>query len=252
MPKRLYAQTYEKNTNYGRLKKPKYVSGFPKNIGKMKLAGLVKRMISSKAEAKEVLTSLTSTLNATQSNVILISGVAEGTDYNQRVGRSVSHKYIQIRVIINQQPQSAAANTFGDAGFWSIVLDRQPNGALSSFTNIYDTSAGAAVPGLAFRNTALYQDRFIVLAREEWSTGSTVTGNVGSTGGSGAAPYVCERFVDLTKKIGRDGQQKFNGTDATISSINEGALLFVVASSNSTANVPISVIGNAKYRFTDM
>lgn len=213
------------------------------------LNAMVKKAIGRVAEAKEILQDLGNTFNATQTYVALLNGVAEGTDYTNRVGRSVNHKYVEVSIgIINSLANTATATvSSGDYGFWSIVYDRQPNGALAAFSDIFD-----GANGLAHRVTSKNQDRFKIIAREEWAVGGNFQPITAGVGGSGAQPYHIRRFIDLSKLKGNDAKAKYQGTSAAITDIDEGALLFVAASSLTTAADNSVMVVNIKYRFTDM
>lgn len=226
-------------------------------------AGLVKKAIARMAEAKEITTTISENLYsasgsiATNTSVTLIDGVAEGTDEFQRIGKKVTHKQLEVSINIvqsgNQNTSTANPPAVWDAGFWAIVLDRQPNLALPGFGTIFDVSSGSltyADAGLAMRLTTGYQDRFVIVAREEWSTTSPL---------GGGDPYHMKKFIDLAKILkGRDKTVNFSGTDATIGSINYGALYFVVAQSNPNVSGGTSagdgtfVNANMKWNYTDM
>lgn len=212
----------------------------------------VRQIIGSAAEKKEVLTVLSNTFNATQSFVTLCTSVPTGTDYNTRVGRSANHMYIEVNLVVTMEADVTSTDaTYGDAGFWAIVFDRQPNGSTPAFSDIYDVSNGNP-PGTAFRSTFNYQDRFKVLANENWQAGSVVKGVAVTGGGTGTAPYRCSRFVDLSRLKGQDGKIKFSGSGSGISNIDEGAIFFVFASTFSTSTQTGKYTGMAKWRFVDL
>lgn len=222
----------------------KDVSQYMDMASKKSRAMARKRVYNRLPELKEKITESTGTLYAaTLANgtlVSLINGVAEGADSNNRIGRKITHAYLDCKIII----KNFAAGSICDAGFWAIVLDRQPNGSLPAFSDIYDL-ATTSVAGLAPKNTLLYQDRFQVLATDTWSINA-------AAGGTG--PYFCHRYVDLSKLTGRDRTAQFNGIAATIGDLNSGSIYFVCADANtSTTSVTgSSVDGVFKYRFYDM
>lgn len=218
----------------------------PRLAPRLNLA-MVRKAIGRVAEAKENLDDFNTTFNAAQTAVVLLNGVAEGTDYNQRIGRSMTHKYVEVS--IGMHSIGATTNTAypGDYGFWAIVLDRQPNGALAVFGDIFD-----GANGLAHRVTSKNQDRFLIIAREEWAVGGNFTPVAATIGASGAVPYHMRRFVDLSKLKNKDRSTKFQNTSNGIADIDEGALLFVAASTLSTAASNVLLNCNTKYRFTDV
>lgn len=211
-------------------------------VNKAALNLMVRRAIGSAAESKEVLNAFANTFNATQTYVKCLNLVAEGNDYNTRIGRSINHKYIECDVAL--YCQTSGSGNVGDFGFWAIVIDRQPQGSLASFSDIFDGSNG-----IAHRVTNQNQDRFKILAREEYAVG----GNASSaTATAGAVPYHLRRYIDLSRLKGTDAKTKFQGTGGTISDIDGVAILFVAASYLTTAAVNTLLFANVKYRFTDL
>lgn len=225
--------------------------------GGSKLVRLIKKVINSDAEKKEILTSLNTNANATATFVILVNGTAQGVAYNQRVGLEATHAYIEVSIGIINNPNFATNTTGpygGDFGFWALVLDRQPNGAAPIYTDIFDNSAGTAAAGTDFRITTTNQDRFKIISRNEWAVGCA-TGNPSSGAViaiTGAPPYHVKEYIDLSKLGGKDQKSNFSGTGATIASIDSGALFFVWASSTSDADNNTTLYGQCKYRFTDV
>lgn len=188
-------------------------------------------------ERKEVVTYVNASVNQqTPSYIVsLVNGVSQGTDTTNRIGRKVTHNYIEIKALIT------AFTGVSDAGFWSLVLDRQGDGSTPAFTDIYDTST-VTVGGLAPRNTLVNQDRFLILASEDYrTTGTTID-----------VPYYMKRFVDLRNVQGNDRTMNFNSTGAAAADINHGAIWFVCASASALSASPTSVKCGLKYRFTDV
>ena len=171
----------------------------------------------------------------TASTVSLINAIITGTDTNNRIGRKLTHRSCNMKVLISQ----SANCTNGDTGFWAVVLDRQPNGALAAFSDIFDTTPGSTL-GLAEKNVKLYQDRFKILAMETWIVGPVGQGD----------PYRKDRWIDLSKLKGPDATANYNGTGGTIADLNNGALLFVSAQ-NASSSPQVTVAYNANYRYTD-
>lgn len=211
---------------------------------------MVAKVLANRAEAKEVVTNISATLtNETAATQVVkaINLVAEGNDYNTRVGRKITHKYCEINIVV-YNVGGAGVLSVGDAGFWSVVLDLQPNGALPLFADIYESTI-LNNAGTAFKNTRLYQDRFRVLAHEDWTVECCQT----TTVSLGASPYRIKRYIDMSKLTGKDATGNFNGTGATIGDFNSGALLFIFASSLSGTGVSTTnLVAQSKYRFTDV
>lgn len=219
-----------------------------------KLANFIKAVVQGQAEKKEAFFTLASTLAATQTAVVLINGIAQGNTEITRIGDEVKHAYVEINLFISNLVTANTAGPFtGDCGFWAVVLDRQPNGALAAFGDMFDTSiAGSA--GLDFRITTKNQNRFKIISRNEWCVGCSQVDNAAQgLFVTGAQPYHIKEFIDLSKLQGEDKSVHFNvGTTNAITAIDTGALLFVVAATTSDADNITTVIGQSKYRFTDI
>jgi len=213
------------------------------------MVNLVKKVIQQQAEKKEVaVANMSGTLNATQSYLNLLSGVAQGTTHLTRVGDEIRHCYLEINLFIYNTGTDATVG-YGDCGFWAIVLDRGIQGTAPIFTNIFDDSIGGQ-QGLDFRSTTNgLEDRFKIIRREEWCIGETQTG-----GSIGVNPgYHIKEFIDLSNLGDDDGVQKFNsGSTASSTAIGANAIYFVIASARSSAQNVTTVVGQAKYRFTDV
>lgn len=230
-------------SNYASTSYP-YVSqkkSYPKKYNKKYNKGMVtynqvKSMIKheeqNSREKKEVDTIGNDTLSAGGATVLL-NGVIEGLDYNMRIGRSITHAYLQMDILI----QLAAAQTIGDNGQFSIVLDRQPNGGLAAFNQIYDVTTASA--GVAFRNTGLYTDRFKVIKTFEYNLSTT-----------GPDTLHVREYVPLYKMLRHlDAETKFLNTTAAIASIATNSILLVYGCSIVANQSAIS--WNIRYRFTD-
>lgn len=221
------------------------------------LATKVKRILRNDAESKEVLTSVSFLANATRTNCTatsptLLNGMAQGLTGTTRVGLEVTHAYLEVDLMIyNNLIDSNTGPLVGDAGFWAIVLDRQPN-STATFATMFDNSL-AIGEGTDFRITTTNQDRFKIVSRNEWSVGCAGTFNAGvPVIVSGAQPYHVKEYIDLSKMHGLDQKTNYLDNGGTIVSIDSGALYFVFASTTSDANNNTQCLGQAKYRFKDI
>lgn len=219
-------------------------------LSQKRATAMVRSAMNRIAESKEIATTVSGNFYvtagslATTSGVTLLNAVAEGTDEFQRIGKKVSHKQLELSINI----QNAGTGLSGwDAGFWGIVLDRQPNGAVPLFSDIFDVGSGSltfANAGIAMRNTTTFQDRFVILKRCEYGIGSSNNGI-----------YHVKEYLDLAKQLkGRDKTTAFSGTTAVVTSIDYGALYFVVGVSNpnTISSSYTQVAFNAKWKFTDL
>lgn len=213
-----------------------YSKVYKKKTERRNYRPLISRLLP---ESKEVITAAATVLyGGTTANgvtVALLNGIAEGLDYNNRIGRKIRAKYVDCSI-------SVETGNNGDYGFWAIVLDRQPTGSVPAFTDIFDT-AGTDV-GLAPKNTNIYQDRFLLLAREEFAIGINTQ----------CPPYHVKRYVSMSKLQGRDATCNFSSSAATIAAINNGAVYIVAAAgdNSSAALTGTTFKFTTKYRFTDV
>ena len=105
-------------------------------------------------------------------DTVLINGVQQGTGITHRLGSVINQHLLDIN--IDTSYPSSGAGTM--SGFWAIVLDRQPNGTVASFSDIFDmhfaTIRGQGDgAGNAFTRYDT-GDRYQVLIQERWATGS--------------------------------------------------------------------------------
>lgn len=176
-----------------------------------------------------------------------VSLVGQGTGASQRIGLKSIHESLHIKLSI--MPDSAATTeVYPDHGFWSIVLDRQPNQALATFSDMYNSS-GMGV-GYAMKRFQVNQQRFKVLCSEPWSLAGQGTSG---TNASGPQPYWIDKWINLRKILGGpDMCQCFHGTGTTIVDVGSNALILVITQGN-VSNVSTSAIRwrfLVKYGFT--
>lgn len=157
--------------------------------------------------------------------IILVNGVATGTDYNNRIGRETAMKSIYLRLTgSNTVDQTAALRIM-------LVYDKQPNGVLPAITDVL-TAADILSP-----NNLNNKDRFITLSDQDKQI---------STAGDRGFTHV------VYKKVGLPCQ--FSGTGATIASISTGAvyiILIPILTSSGAVTGNFAVGYNVRTRFTD-
>ena len=94
--------------------------------------------------------------------ITLIATVAQGTSVNQRVGKKIQWKSMQIRGTVQ-----ANATTVSNNSAWLIVYDRRPTGSLPAITDVLSSATA-----ISFTNDA-NSGRFQILKR--WN--DTILGN---------------------------------------------------------------------------
>lgn len=191
---------------------------------------LVVRELNKQAESKEITTYFNTNTNTT-GTVYVLNSVAEGTDYNNRIGRKIRSLQIQCDWTI----YTTNTTFIPDSGFVALVLDKQPDGTGTGFGNIFDTSANNA--GQAFRNTYQYPDRFKVMWIEHFAISS-------------AGP-ACQKFRKFHKV--REDMQDVSFPGSTATSPNTNAWYVCFGSVNPSSGSLLTYISfNCKYQFKDM
>lgn len=231
-------------------KKRKLSETQSKNVYPKITSQALTRAINSRAEKKynDLFINDSTTLALGSSNGVLygLNFIAEGIESNQRIGKSVTHSYLELDIQFQVATQAIQAAQVG-AAFpvrYSIVFDRQPNGAAPAFTDIYDN---ATITNLTqtYRNVSKFPDRFLVLKSESFDIvlGQTILKK--------------RVYLQLNKILkGRDSETKYNGTTAAVASLSHGTLLLAVCCDvGSTtavgAGVCVFQVGS-RYRYTDM
>jgi len=168
--------------------------------------------------------------------------VAQGQDYNSRVGRKILIKSVYVRGTIFPQNAGGLAepNTVARC---LLIWDLQPNnGPIPNLSDIFQQYA--AGPTNIFNSSSLmnlnYRERFVVLWDKEYTLGQ-VTAAI-------ANGESC-RVVKKYKKVGLS--VTYSGVAAlTIGEIATGALHLVVLG-DATAGTAAQLTGVARIRFTD-
>jgi hypothetical protein len=195
-----------------------------------KINALVKSALQRNAETKE--NNTISALGVIPSNgtTIGLNSIIEGIDYNQRIGRTITSKNIQIDLFA-----TAPAAGGNDAGFFALVYDSQPNSGIATFATIFDITA--AQPGQAFKSTGTGVDkRFRVCWMEHFAV---ITGS---------EPFKMRKFW----KCQDPSPVQYNQAPA-VAPIT-GAYILCVGSMSNTGVVGTSSSFsiNARYQFTDL
>jgi len=169
----------------------------------------------------------------TTGTVTLLSGVATGTDFTNRIGRKVVFKSFLIQGLVNIQDNTVAANL----SRVMIVYDTQPNGALPAVTDVLLASDATAPLNLNNR------DRFRVLMDKRYVTG--VTDNT-------ATQAIADRTVagPLVKYKKINLETIFDGTTAAIADIQSGSI-FLLTIGTATAGAATILRATIRLRFND-
>ena len=157
-------------------------------------------------------------------NVGLVNGIAQGTDFNQRIGRKAMMKSILFNGNISPAAGNSLSQPQGILVRVVLIYDTQPNsGTIPVGTDIFASNDANSPMNLNNR------DRFKVIIDRRCQLGSFATGATGIlTAGSPNNSY-WSKYRKLNHEI------IFSGTANTIGSISTGAIYLAwVGDANNT------------------
>lgn len=161
-------------------------------------------------------------------SVASLNSIAEGSDYNNRVGRRLVPKYVQLNYYMS-------ATTNLDVVKISLVWDSQPNASLATYNTIFNVATSS--PALALRNVDNSVSRFKILWDEEILVAGGVTDNDNVTG---------QKFINLS----RMQAVEYSGAAAAVP--YTGALYLCLGSyTNSGAAGSATCAYTARFAFND-
>lgn len=169
--------------------------------------------------------------------ISLMNGCIQGLDSSaDRIGRKISVKNIVVRgSFANSVAQLGAANFFGgnDTIRMAIVLDKQTNGAVPAFSDIWNISAAVNAPfGMP---TISNVDRFVVLYEKLYyisATSNTTT------------PFSVVLKCDI--------ETRFNtGNAGNTGDVISGAIFITFCDQNNTATNQTTASWISRLTFTD-
>lgn len=152
---------------------------------------------------------------AVNGDVNILNQIAEGDEYNNRTGRTIQMKMVQIDIYITPP----TSNAMIDTGLVALVYDRQSYGSGAVYSDIWDTAAGLF--GQQFKNIKSNGNRFVIL----WSM---VVGP--------AETQTSFQHIRIRKRVlipWKYSIVRFGGTSAAVP--ETGALYLTVCSSVNTA-----------------
>lgn len=151
---------YIRGDSYRSSKRPKAESIVTQGLQGSAVRKQLERIILSKTETKYVDTVSNTTAMSVAGSTVALSSVAQGPGTNQRIGNHVTSKYVHCRIVVEYAGSPCAFKL-------SLVLDKQPNGAVAGYSTIWDL--GIAQAALALRSANTYGERFRVLKEVEGS-----------------------------------------------------------------------------------
>jgi len=153
-----------------------------------------------------------STTVAVGGTITLINGIAQGTDYNQRIGRKILMKSIFSKFFL--VPNSTLNQVQGNIVRVMVFYDSQTNGSAPAVSDVLTT--GVYDSPLNLNN----RDRFKIIIDKYYTMGAAVYTSGALTAGS-PYPTYCKKFKKCSLEV------VFGGTGATVGSIQSGGLFML-------------------------
>jgi hypothetical protein len=178
-----------------------------------------------------------------------LNELAVGSAVNNRVGRKITTKAVDLSLCFEQQAATAKAASIRVV----MVYDRQPNGL--SLPNNATKNYGTTIYDLVYDSTASLPNASIVAPRrlDNIARFSVMMDKRFELFGSSTAATGHQRpFATLVKHVGTMRETTYNADSTAVSSaIQSGAIWLLVFATNAAgATDLITVTGNARLRFT--
>lgn len=196
----------------------------PGSLGQ--LAGsvvMLKKFINSEVKFKD--TTISGSIGTGGLYQVLLNGISEGDEYNNRQGRSILMKDLSVRFKV----QSTLTNSNIQSIGWAIVLDKKPDETTPcTWGNVFTLNS-------VFSHVRKqdYSGRFVVMARGQLNIN-----------------YPDNPSISTKRYINLNGIHiKYDGTDATQTSLDQNAIHFI-ATTDQTADTAI-ILGEARLNYYD-
>lgn len=181
----------------------------------------------TRGELKSIDTTVSQVADSTGA-VTLLNGVARGDDISDRIGRQITLKSAEIRVI----NQVTSGTGIDQSQRFLIVLDRQVNAVAPAITDVLVSTATTSLTNLDNRN------RFVILADRVIQ--------LNSSGESGSSKITTMRLSLKNTKV------QFNSGDAaTVADITTNGLFLISVGSVAAGATAGTMIGRIRVRYTD-
>jgi len=227
-----------------------------KAISKYLKRGLVPRSLfksqavsyQKKTELKRVDNGNSSFLITSTPTIIALNITRMGTDDFQRVGKEISMKYGELMASV--WVSGARTNT-NDFMRYAIVYDRQTNGALPLYGDIFkstDLNGGTTADAYAHINED-NKDRFLVLLDKQWGIPSDLPTGASELGQTfnGPFPSRIRHHINL-----KNLACKYLNDGGVITSIGSGSLLLVAMGMNNGSGANFSMTFNFRTCYSDI
>lgn len=181
--------------------------------------------------------------------IILLNGVAQGTDYNARIGRKIVNASLYLRgEIFVEAARSLSVSSVVPAQTARLILlyDMQTNGVAPVLTDVLNATGGGSPENIGAQLNLNNRDRFKILKDKCFSFGPFVTDIGGSPSQIGMPLNYCFKIYKKLKL-----ETIFGGTDASVGSITSGAIFLLAIGSNPAGPLDVNFNGSCRIRFMD-
>lgn len=177
------------------------------------------------SEVKYVDTTISGSIGTGGLFSTLLNGIAMGDEYNNRNGRSILMKDLDVRFKIQSTPSNTNIQSIG----WAIVMDKKPDeSTLCNWGNVFQLNSV-----FAHVDKADHSGRFVVMARGQIQINNPYNPSVST-----------KRYIPL-KGI----HIKFDGTDATQTSIDQNAIHFIATTDQPSDTA--TILGESRLNYYD-
>ena len=185
---------------------------------------LLKSLVNVEKKFIDVSNSSTAFPTNTTGTLVLLNGIDAGGTQVQRTGNSIKITSLMLEGFITLN-----ASATNDMCKVSLILDKQPNGAVASWSDIFEVGSGSSAT--AQRNK-LTVDRFVVLKQFDMTL---------ATAGDTNKKFKCYEKLSL--------HEKFSGNGNTIASVYTNAI-YLCFQGNLSANFS-NISYFSRIRFVD-
>lgn len=193
----------------------------------------VKQVTLSLVETKQKLT-YTTPQSLDVPYIVLLNGIGQGDDNLTREGNRIRVSSIEMRFACTTTNLTSVPTFF----YMALVLDRQPNGATFSTSDLYDDISGAQDRLIALRNNRNLE-RFKVLWRGDYI--------IGKYENQGVCQVMDHTYVDLSKLPDIDANVRYTGSSAAIAGLSRNAYYLVMCPSSQANFSPGSNFPQIEY-----
>lgn len=188
------------------------------------------------------------------SGLLLLNGLATGTDYNNRIGRKILIKSLLIRGVAKFNSTDVATPNQTRIGRIIIFIDKQPNGSDPAITSLLDyagVSSNYSYLGVMAPLNLNNRDRFVVLRDKflKFNMGSLQAATGTTTGTISNDMYV--NWKVYIKKLSIDVTYSNTNTVASIADISTNSMFIAFLSQDTAGSEKLSTEMYYRIRYYD-